>query len=835
LVAWRALVAAISVPAPDHRVEPPSGPEDALADVISHATTSTTTTVSARRVIAACAPTAIVVIATAAAVQWVHWLHPGATLAVAAAPAVGVLLGALLLLTPTRWAGPLVGATLAVAFVTAAQDLGPELSIGRAVATVAAATATAVLLRWYAGGHFHLARVQELLALVVAAALGGVLGAAIDTLALAMGRDLSSSDLWRAAWQCALADGLGMFLVAAAVLTCAQPVTSTRSRGGRVEAIVLALAVVVVSAFALGRWDDPLAYSAVVLLGWAALRFGPRGVALSGLVMAGVATWAVARGTGPFTDLVDPTESVLVVQMFVLITLVPLLGFAIALEERDDAEAARWSAAERFRRTFHDAPVAMAVATVDGRIVETNRALCDLLGQPDHRLVGSTLRSLRADDTGEFELSRSALAGSDTLDPPESRLVDARGGSVWVEISETRLRRLEGRPELSIVVLRDVTERKGLQQQLLHAQKMESVGRLAGGIAHDFNNVLSVMRGQVELLQDDLEVLESARARIDSVQRATDRAAALTDDLMAFSRQRIDEPTPFDLHELLLGVRELLHQVLGTSVDLELRLEASPAIIVADPNRIEQAVLNLAVNARDAMPTGGRLTITTATDLAPARGVSLSVADTGSGMDAATRARVFEPFFTTKPPGFGTGLGLSTTDDIIRSAGGSISVESEAGKGATFTLTFPSVPSEIASPEAESVDELIDLTLDDMPTVLVVDDQSEVRTLIAEILRGSGYRVVVATDGDAALALLERAGRPVDLLVTDVVMPVMSGTDLAARVTERSPTTRVLFVSGFVPAGSAALRGAPLVTKPLRRAELLTAARAALDGQGTKR
>ncbi len=386
-------------------------------------------------------------------------------------------------------------------------------------------------------------------------------------------------------------------------------------------------------------------------------------------------------------------------------------------------------------------------------------------------------------------------------------------------------------------MLHDVTERKALRQQLLQAQKMESVGRLAGGIAHDFNNVLAIMRGQVELLQDDLEVLESARARIDSVQRATDRAAALTDDLMAFSRQRVDEPEAVDLHELLLGVRELLHQVLGAAVTLELHLEASPATIVADPNRIEQAVLNLAVNARDAMPTGGRFTIATSSGPTPSRALKLTATDTGAGMDAATKARVFEPFFTTKPPGLGTGLGLSTTDDIVRSAGGTVEVESERGEGTTFTFTFPAPPTEAPGP----VGDLIDLSDDDSPTILVVDDESEMRTVMAEILRGSGYRVVAAPDGDAAIALLERAGRPVDLLVTDVVMPVMSGTDLAARITERCPETRVVFVSGFVPAGSAALRGAPLVTKPLRRIELLDAVRTALgdaprpDDQGTKR
>jgi CheY-like chemotaxis protein len=234
-------------------------------------------------------------------------------------------------------------------------------------------------------------------------------------------------------------------------------------------------------------------------------------------------------------------------------------------------------------------------------------------------------------------------------------------------------------------------------------------------------------------------------------------------------------------------------------------------------------VLNLVVNARDAMPAGGQVTIATRTDPAT-RAFVLSVTDTGAGMDAATRARIFEPFFTTKPPGFGTGLGLSTTDDIVRAAGGTIDVDSQRGRGTTFTLTFPAIE------EHSGAHEVLDLADDDTPTVLVVDDETEVRSLIAEILRGSGYHVVVAADGDAAITLLERATRPFNLLVTDVVMPVMSGTDLAARVTSSSPTTRVLFVSGFVPANSPSLRGAPLVAKPLHRAELLDAVHLALDG-----
>ena len=797
-----------------------------MTDVISHANTATVRSAS-QRALSACLPATLVAVATLAAAEWAWWVHPGGVMSGAAATGAGIALAVLLLLPPSRWPAPLAASAFAIGAVGARHHAGSELTVGRALATVAAAVATALLLRWYAAGTFRLTRLRELCTLVIAAALGGALGAVVETLALALGRDPTAAALWRNAWSTALALALGMVLVGTVVLTTTEALPRGRRRGGNLEVLALGVTVFLVSAVALGRWDDPLAFSSALILLWAALRFGPREVAWSALVLVVSAEWAAARVTGPFTG-IGTHEATTVVQVFAAIMLFTALALAFALDERDVTDAARGAAVERFRRTFHDSPVAMAVTTVDGRIVETNRALCHLLVMSDDRLVGTTLRSLRAADSGEHEFSRpTAPSTSDSYpEAPEVRLLDARGGTVWVELSESPLRRLDGAEELQVVVLRNVTERKTLQQQLFHAQKMESVGRLAGGIAHDFNNVLAVMRGQVELLQDDFEVLESARARIDSVQRATDRAAALTDDLMAYSRQRVDEPVPFDLHELIRGVRELLHQVLGVGVTLELQLDAAPATIVADPNRIEQAVLNLIVNARDAMPDGGRVTIATRTEPAPSHGLVLSVADTGAGMDLATRARIFEPFFTTKPPGFGTGLGLSTTDDIVRAAGGAIEVNSRRGRGTTFALTFP------VADERPPAADLIDLTdePDDALTVLVVDDESDVRALIAEILRGSGYRVVAAPDGDAAIALMERTTRPVDLLVTDVVMPVMSGTDLAARVTNRSPSTRVLFVSGFVPAGSAALRGAPLVAKPLRRAELLDAVQTALHG-----
>jgi PAS domain S-box-containing protein len=785
-----------------------------LVDGIPHATTDG----HAARVVRVALPAVAVAVVVFGVSVWGWWLHPRGVVTPALAASAGVVLAALLLLPPRVWAGPLAAGVIAVAGAGAVQDASAEQIVGQAAAVTGAALTAAVLLHWYARGPFHLRRVRELCTLVAAAAVGGVIGAALQTLAIAIEREPSASELWHIAWPAAIAIGGGMVLVPTAVLTLITRAPASYLRGRDIEAALLVLAIGGV-AFAITQVEDPLVFAGAVVLLWAALRFGPAAVAWSGVVLIAAADWSAARLTGPFADLASTRDAVVLLQTYAAITLFCALALTFALQERDTADAARVAATERFRRTFHDSPVAMAVTTLDGRIVETNRALCQLLAMPDHALVGTDLRALWPDDSGEHELPRPSTA--DSL-PPEARLVNARGNVVWVEISESPLRRGDVRSSLQVVVLRDVTERTNLRQQLLQAQKMESVARLAGGIAHDFNNVLSVMRGQVELLQDDLEVLESARARIDSVQRATDRAAALTDDLMAFSRQR-DEPEPFDVHARLHDVQELFHQVLGSAVTLELDLAANPATIVADPNRIEQAVLNLVVNARDAMPAGGQVTIATRTDPAT-REFVLSVSDTGAGMDAATRARIFEPFFTTKPPGFGTGLGLSTTDDIVRAAGGTIEVDSQPQRGTTFTLTFPALD------EHSGAHEALDLADEDTPTVLVVDDESEVRALIAEILRGSGYHVVVAADGDAAISILERATRPVDLLVTDVVMPVMSGTDLAARVTSSSPSTRVLFVSGFVPAGSPSLRGAPLVAKPLHRAELLDAVHLALDG-----
>src|SRR5439155_11345398 len=350
------------------------------------------------------------------------------------------------------------------------------------------------------------------------------------------------------------------------------------------------------------------------------------------------------------------------------------------------------------------------------------------------------------------------------------------------------------------------------------------------------NNVLAVMRGQAELLQDDLAVLDRARARVESMQRATDRAAGLTDDLMSFSRRRVDEPVVVDMNDLIVSLESMILQLLGNAITLELRPAARHPAVFADPNRLEQAIVNLVLNARDAMPLGGRLMIVTSnakqarrsgpgSRLPPA--VVLTVSDDGVGIDAQTRSRIFEPFFTTKPPGSGTGLGLSTTEAIVRSCQGSIAVHSEAGAGASFVISLPGV-----APASDVVTALPEpgSTRARGASVLVVDDEPDARVLVAETLRADGYDVVEAADGEAALAAA--AVHQPDLLVTDVVMPRVGGVELADRLRRRSPGTRVLYVSGHAPAadGARMLCGAPLLTKPLRRTDLLAAVRHTLQG-----
>ncbi len=365
----------------------------------------------------------------------------------------------------------------------------------------------------------------------------------------------------------------------------------------------------------------------------------------------------------------------------------------------------------------------------------------------------------------------------------------------------------EGRLVGILGIGRDVTERVQLEQQLRQAQKMEAVGRLAGGIAHDFNNILTAITGYADLLLEDLGATDPRRQDADEIHKAADRAAGLTRQLLAFSRQQVLQPTVLEVNKLVSDLEKMLRRLLGEDVELGTRLAPTTGRVKADPGQLEQVIMNLAVNARDAMPNGGKLTLETgnvdldgayAADHYPARAgpfVMLAVSDTGIGMSEETQVHMFEPFFTTKEKGKGTGLGLATVYGIIKQSGGFIWVYSEVGHGTTFKLYLPRVEelAERASQPAQAPARAARGT----ETVLVVEDEAPVRSVARQVLERHGYTVLEAPSAEAALDIVARYSGTIHLLLTDVVMPGLNGRELANRLAGLRPDAKVIFMSGY--------------------------------------
>jgi two-component system, cell cycle sensor histidine kinase and response regulator CckA len=389
-----------------------------------------------------------------------------------------------------------------------------------------------------------------------------------------------------------------------------------------------------------------------------------------------------------------------------------------------------------------------------------------------------------------------------------------------------------------------VAQREQIEAQLMHSQKMEGLGRLAGGIAHDFNNILTGILGYVSLLQDEIPPGTETRADLDEIERASRRASDLTRQLLTFARKQTVSPSVLDLNELIRNVDRILRRLIGEDVEMVVDLAEELSPVRADPAQLEQVLTNLVVNARDAMPHGGKITITTRrvqatpTELGIGLGVGaritdfvrLEVRDTGVGMDPATMARVFEPFFTTKEPGRGTGLGLAISYGIVQEAGGAISLASEAGSGTTVTIHLPPALG-AATPMAERRQRPRDRLSSE--TVLVVEDEALVRGLAERALAGRGYTVLTAADGDLALEVARAHAGPIDLLVTDVIMPRAGGRVVAEQLSAARPGLKVLFISGHVddPRVREAIesRGAAFLPKPFTPNDLADAVRRVLD------
>jgi signal transduction histidine kinase/ActR/RegA family two-component response regulator len=404
--------------------------------------------------------------------------------------------------------------------------------------------------------------------------------------------------------------------------------------------------------------------------------------------------------------------------------------------------------------------------------------------------------------------------------------IEARGGDELAEVT----RAFDGMRD---TLQRNEAQREQLEEQLRQAQKMEALGRLAGGVAHDFNNLLTVIKGHSELLIDRMKPADVLYGSTQQIMRTADRAASLTRQLLAFSRMQVLQPRILDLNTLVADMSKLLRRLVREDIEFSFRLGDSLGRVKADPGQIEQVLLNLTVNASDAMPQGGKLTIETQKlkvdeayararpPLRPGQYVQLVVTDTGHGMDAATKSRIFEPFFTTKEAGKGTGLGLATVYGVVIQSGGFIWVETSPGNGARFEIYLPRA---VEKEEAVSYERVPATSTHGSETILVVEDDDEVRSLASEFLRSAGYGVLTAKDGVEALEVSERFGGSIHLLLTDVVMPKMRGTELAQKLKARLPGLRVVYLSGYLEQDTCSgeiLEKATVLQKPFSRDTLI--------------
>jgi len=479
----------------------------------------------------------------------------------------------------------------------------------------------------------------------------------------------------------------------------------------------------------------------------------------------------------------------------------------------------------QFRSVFFDAADAMLILDDDRRVVDANPAARALFGAAVDDAVRRSLDEFIVDDDGALAAAwRELLALGEAR--CEHRVTPSAGGLRIVDCNYRA--RVDGR---HLCIARDITDRRALEERVMHAEKIDSVGRLAGGIAHDFNNLLTAILGYTELLLADRPEGDAERADLEEIHRAGKRAAALTQQLLAFSRKQIMMPRAVDLNETVAALKTMLARLIREDIALVCEPAPSPAVVRIDPAQIEQAVVNLVLNARDALPEGGSIRLDVAlvgraeidppldAPLTADRYVRLRVADNGVGMTPEARTHLFEPFFTTKGVGRGNGLGLASAYGIVRQSNGFITVESEPGVGSVFAMYFPAAPSTAEANAAGSTA----APARARKTILLVEDEDAVRAVVSAILRRKGYDVLEAPMPAVACEIFDRRGAEIDLLLTDVVMPEMSGGALAERLIALRPDLRVLFISGYTESTTEPSLGHPnmsFLSKPFQAATL---------------
>jgi two-component system cell cycle sensor histidine kinase/response regulator CckA len=495
-----------------------------------------------------------------------------------------------------------------------------------------------------------------------------------------------------------------------------------------------------------------------------------------------------------------------------------LLGLFVAgfyLARSHAAQSASLKAAtthyqQFLRQVIDTTPHLIFVKDWEGKYVLANEAVAQFHGTTVENLIGKRDSDFHLKEEEAEQFLRDDLEVISTQRPAfiaeEPATCFKTGATRWFQTVKVPLISADGSAQQVLGVATDITERKQLEDQFRQAHKMEAVGRLAGGVAHDFNNVLTIIRAQTEFLLADMPADDPRRADVLEIQNAADRAAAFTRQLLAFSRRQLLQPVVLELNEVITGMEMMVRRLVGEDIVLLTKLHPDLPRVWADPGQLQQVILNLAVNARDAMPHGGTLLIETGVveldenyprqhpSAKPGTHVVLVVTDTGCGMDPPTRSRIFEPFFTTKEPGKGTGLGLSTVYGIVKQTGGHIWVYSEVGRGSTFKLYFPPHYGAAKTAEPEPVPQA---SLGSGATILLVEDERPVRSTVRRLLERHGYNVLEAANGQDALALVASRRSEIHLVLSDMVMPGMGGMELAGRVRSVSPGLPVLLMTGY--------------------------------------
>ena len=698
-----------------------------------------------------------------------------------------------------------------------------RLSLAIAAANTIEPLVGVALIRWIGGFSPDLRRLRDVAVLILCGGVAGTTAGAVCWVifrAIAFGIPMASQA--HAGFMWIRGDFVSIVLLSPLLLVWSRPFSSLLPPRRFAEATIAFASLVIVNALVFSKPElatssvYAVEHMAVPFVIWLALRFDTHGATLGAYTTAMMAARNTILGNGPFA-----LEGLFGLHVFLAVLSVTALIIAASICEHRQLETTLRHREEqlagsekRYRDLFENAEDFIVTLDLSGRFTSANHAVLRSSGYMREELLQKTFLDVVAPASAELAWSsfKDVLAGKKRTQNMHFEMMCEDGRTLWVEVNSRVIK--QGQATIGIQSIgRDVTWRKRMEQELLQAQKMDALGRLAGGVAHDFNNLLGVILGYSDLMLTESPVDEMLRQRIAEIRKAGRRAAEVTRQLLAFSRKQILQSKVVEVDSIVKDTTSMLLRLLGEDIELITRPASAPTRVFTDPAQMQQLIINLAINARDAMPKGGKLILETSTVeleagecdaiskqmsdrrvlVRPGLYVVLVVTDTGLGMDEETRSRIFEPFFTTKPLGEGTGLGLSTVYGFVKQCGGYIWVYSEPGHGTTFKIYLPLVDRHAQTVEPEEPRNLPRGS----ETILLVEDEQSLRELNGQLMRTLGYTVIEAAYGPQALELASAHAEKIDLLLTDVVMPGMSGRELAERLSLSRPETKVLYMSGY--------------------------------------